>query len=390
MKLKQKDGISLMVLVITLVIITLLAGVIVTSISVTTDNANLSVLANDIAQLQESARSMYIMEEKLPIVDNATKITRSDILNLVNSKNKTAFDEELTLNGESENTYFYQLDLEKAGAGDIEKGKGINDPDDIFVISASSLRVYYLKGIEYDGNMYFSINSKMLSIITLPDTFEDESNLTINTFESVTVSRPKNGYTGNLGIKIIANMEENEILTFSFEGINEMEFNLSVGKNVIEINSIYDFNNYISTPLSDIEITSFNNLTKNNAVIILNKYKNNTLVGTNKIDISNYDNAAPTIQINSIQEYDDFYIVNGNVQDSLGIVQSGGAQLRYDYKNYNGVTTTFDENYMKTKAKNTIISEDGGFSIKVPKEVAILTVAAIDKVGNIVIQDIDL
>lgn len=287
MELKQKRGISLIILVISIIIMIILSGTIITSINISTENASFSVFANDLAQLQESAKAMYIMEERLPVIDNAVKISRTDILDLVDITNKTLFEEELNLNKESENTFFYQLDLVKAGAGNVDNGTGIKGTDDIYVISVNSLKVYYLKGVKYDGNTYFSINSKMTNIITLPENLEDESEV------SISVSEP-------------------------------------------EID---------------------NNDTNNNV--------------------------APTIEIISTQEYSEFSVINGRATgDSI--------QIKYDYKNYNGIVNNLDEQYMKNSAKSTSVEKDGTFSLKIPKGVNVLTIAVLDKLGNIVMIDVNL
>ena len=112
MNLKQKSGISLIILAITIAVMIILSGAIISSTRVSNENALLSKFVNDIAQLQESARAMYIMENKLPIVDENAKITKAQLLNMVTETNRKSFEAELLENGESTNTYYYQLDFE--------------------------------------------------------------------------------------------------------------------------------------------------------------------------------------------------------------------------------------------------------------------------------------
>lgn len=288
MKLKQREGISLIVLVITIVIMLILAGTIIASMRVSNDNALLSRFVNDLAQLEEYSRTMYIMDNKLPVVDEEQKMTKTQLLSLVKEENKSAFTAELSLNSESNDSVYYQLDLKKAGAGDVEQGMGKDGTDDIYVISSHTLKVYYLEGVDYEDEMYFSINSKLVNIVSLPETYTDSSQLTI---------------------------------TFP-----EAEAN--------------------PTSIEDEEV-------------------------------------IPTLQIGNVQEYEEFNIVNG-------VATGKNIEVRYDYKINDGVEYDLTQDYMKTKSKSVSVGSSGEFSIKIPKTVTTVTVAAISKSGNIVMKDVNI
>lgn len=393
MKLKQKEGISLIVLIITIALLLILSSAVILGINVSVQNANLSRFTNDLSHLQDSVKSMYILENRLPTVDNEKLLSKNDVLNLVNDKNKELFEIELNNNGENENVEFYEIDLKKAGADMIQVGSGKNGSDDIYVISTNSLKVYYLKGLFYRKKMYFSLNSDIASIVKLDNTnTKDMSTTSVNTFAGITVSKSNSGYSNTLGLKIIANVSEGETVKLKYNGIIEKNLILSEGRTTLMINNITDFNNYFQNPLTNDEIQAFNNLVGSNRYIDLTKYKSGNVVGSYKIDVSDYDNVPPTLNIEGIQKHEEFYIVNGITNDNNGIAKSGVVQVKYEYIDKVGEINdkTIDENYMRNKAKAISINEEGKFSLKVPKEVISMKIASVDKVGNIIIKDINL
>lgn len=393
MKLKQKEGISLIVLIITIALLLILSSAVILGINVSVQNANLSRFTNDLSHLQDSVKSMYILENRLPTVDNEKLLSKNDVLNLVNDKNKELFEIELNNNGENENVEFYEIDLKKAGADMIQVGSGKNGSDDIYVISTNSLKVYYLKGLFYRKKMYFSLNSDIASIVKLDNTnTKDMSTTSVNTFAGITVSKSNSGYSNSLGLKIIANVSEGETVKLKYNGIIEKNLILSEGRTTLMINNITDFNNYFQNPLTNDEIQAFNNLVGSNRYIDLTKYKSGNVVGSYKIDVSDYDNVPPTLNIEGIQKHEEFYIVNGITNENNGIAKSGVVQVKYEYIDKVGEINdkTIDENYMRNKAKAISINEEGKFSLKVPKEVISMKIASVDKVGNIIIKDINL
>lgn len=390
MRLKQNSGISLIVLIVTITLILILSGAIILSINVSVQNANLSRFANDLANLQDSVKSMYILDNRLPIVDGEQLLTKEDILNLVADKNKEAFQLEIKNNGESENVTFSKISLEKAGADMIQVGSGKNGKDDIYVVSNNSLKVYYLKGQLYRKKMYFSLNSDIASIVKLDSSNnKDLSTTSVNTFSGITVLKSNSGYSNSLGIKIIANINEGETLKIDYNGIIEKNLILAEGRTTLLINNITDFNNYLQNDLDTEEIQAFNNLVGSSRFINLIKYKSGNAIGSYKIDVSDYDNIAPSINIDSIQKHEQFYIISGTTSDDVGIATSGVEQIRYEYME-NIENEIIDESYMKNKAKSIKTDEDGKFSIKIPIHIKTLKIASIDKVGNITIKDVNL
>lgn len=388
MQLKNKSGITMIVLVITIVIILILTSAIVASIMISTQNVDLSTFANNISQIQNSIRSMYLLENHLPIINNAPKITRENILNLVPNEKRGALNTELEKNGETDKTYFYQIDLDKAGVDKTRIGSGKNGSDDIYVVSMNSLKVYFLKGVKYKEKFHFSLDTDIVNAVNLPDYTQDESTITMSTFDAVTIMKQSHASSSSLGIKIIANMDYRESLKLSYPGISEKNLLLKEGQTVIEVNTLSDFNSYLESELTQNEMQVFQNLKDENRYLMIIKYDNHgRKVGSHKIELENYDNQAPTVTLEAIQKYDSFNMLSGTAKDNHQV-----AQVRYVFLNTLSQTNNIhvDEAYMKNHANMISLSDDGKFSIKVPKDVITMKVAVTDKAGNMTIKDVTI
>ena len=67
MKIKERKGITLIVLVITIVIMAILAGAVIVSVSGYGELKNLKVLVNDLQSLQDKIHIYYEKNGELPV-----------------------------------------------------------------------------------------------------------------------------------------------------------------------------------------------------------------------------------------------------------------------------------------------------------------------------------
>ena len=313
---------------------------------------------------------------------------RENILNLVPNEKRGALNTELEKNGETDKTYFYQIDLDKAGVDKTRIGSGKNGSDDIYVVSMNSLKVYFLKGVKYKEKFHFSLDTDIVNAVNLPDYTQDESTITMSTFDAVTIMKQSHASSSSLGIKIIANMDYRESLKLSYPGISEKNLLLKEGQTVIEVNTLSDFNSYLESELTQNEMQVFQNLKDENRYLMIIKYDNHgRKVGSHKIELENYDNQAPTVTLEAIQKYDSFNMLSGTAKDNHQV-----AQVRYVFLNTLSQTNNIhvDEAYMKNHANMISLSDDGKFSIKVPKDVITMKVAVTDKAGNMTIKDVTI
>lgn len=391
----KKNGIALLYLIIVIILMLILAGTVVVNMNTSSDSTRLSTFANNITQIQEAVRAEYILDGTIPQKADTTILSKDDVITRVYVDNREAFREELVLNNESSHVEFVELDLGKLGITKEKYGFGERGTDDVYVVTTDTLRVYYLYGTEYNDERYFSLNSKIASILNLPATSEDESKTSSNSYSGVFISKSNAPYTNNMGIKIIANMNDVETLKISFQGSDEKVFTTATGRNVFEFNNFEELNNLnvLNSKFSDTDINTFNSLPQESKKIKITKYNNESIVATHEIDLSNYDAVPPQILDTTVTKYNSMSIIQGSLADDF----SGIAQVRYEYINKLDKTTPYypdviniDNTYMAKKAKSTEITSDNKFSIKVPNDVGEVLIAAIDNAGNIVTKRIQV
>lgn len=391
----KKNGIALLYLIIVIILMLILAGTVVVNMNTSSDSTRLSTFANNITQIQEAVRAEYILDGTIPQKADTTVLSKDDVITRVYVDNREAFREELLLNNESSNVEFLELDLGKLGITKEKYGFGERGTDDVYVITTDTLRVYYLYGTEYNDERYFSLNTKIASILNLPATTEDESKTSSNSYSGVFISRNNAPYTNSMGVRITANMSDIETLKISFEGSDEKVFTTADGRNVFEFNDFYELNNLnvLNSSFSDTDINTFNSLPQESKKIKITKYNNASIVATHEIDLSNYDAVPPQILDTTVTKYNSMSIIQGSLADDF----SGIAQVRYEYINKLDKTTPYypdviniDNTYMSKKAKSTEVTSDNKFSIKVPNDVGEVLIAAIDNAGNIVTKRIQV
>lgn len=157
-KIKNKSGISLIVLSIVLMVLVMLSGVIVYigyDIMVTAKN---TVFAKDIQTISDAISEYYAVNGSAPILNSGLEITSEkyieNIGTLVGEKAQKALNDEFIINND-QSTVFYEVDMSKIGIEDVKYGIKSNE-NDLFLISSNSNVVYYYVGYENNSGIYFS------------------------------------------------------------------------------------------------------------------------------------------------------------------------------------------------------------------------------------------
>lgn len=387
--MRKKNGIALLYLVLIIILMLIIAGTVLVNMNVSSDSTRLSTFVNNVTQIQEAVRAEYLLDGTIPQKENTDILSKDDVIAMVYEENREAFREELLLNNESSYVKFIELDLSKLGITKEKYGFGERGTDDVYVVTTDTLRVYYLYGTRYNNERYFSLNTKIASILNISNTTQDESQTISNIYSGVFVTRNNAPYTNDMGITITANMSEGDSLRISFQGSDEKIFTTSLEKNTFKFANFEELNNLnvLNSKFSATDINTFNNLSQENKKIQITKYNGSTVVGINEINLSNYDATPPQILDVTITKYNGMTIVQGNCSDDF----SGIGQIRYEYINKSDKITPYypdviniDNAYMIGKSKSTEVTSDNKFSIKVPNDVGEILIAAIDKAGNIV------
>lgn len=130
--IKNNKGITLISLVATVIIILILSTIVVVNINTGEDFKNYKKMCADIDLLKDQILIYYNKYGVIP-------------------KENTVINASSIPEAEDETGNFYIIDLEKLSNLTLNYGAG-EDNDDVYIINENSLNVYYLHGIEYDGN----------------------------------------------------------------------------------------------------------------------------------------------------------------------------------------------------------------------------------------------
>lgn len=159
--MNRKSGISMMVLVVGIIVSLILLSTIALEIENSSGSEKISVFVNNITVIEDYIKSCNILKEELPLGDS---ITMQQAKSLVNIEHLQFFSQELAANGDSGISSFKKVDLNNAGIKKQFTGYGNEGPNDIYIYSENSGRVYYLYGLEYKDKVYFSVNNEITNI----------------------------------------------------------------------------------------------------------------------------------------------------------------------------------------------------------------------------------
>ena len=152
--MKTKSGITLAMLVLTVIIMTILVTITVINGGNSYDRAIKTGLQVEINQIEILANNY--------VVRNSVNDFEEVVLDIstYSDKEKAQFaDETITDN----KIVLYVLDLEAIDAHEVNYGAGKNGENDRYLYSKETKKVYYEKGLEVDGVVYHRIDSVEVS-----------------------------------------------------------------------------------------------------------------------------------------------------------------------------------------------------------------------------------
>ena len=157
--LKKQNGVTLVALVITVILLIILTFTITLNVNQYDGQKIKSNFENDINSLNEEIAQYYIRTKTLPIIN---KYTNTTMLTGVKNVN--------------DNTNYYVIDLRKLNVNlnygkDYEtaisrpRNSEIADLTDIYIINEQSHTIYYPKGINYNGSITYMIPETYSNVI---------------------------------------------------------------------------------------------------------------------------------------------------------------------------------------------------------------------------------
>ena len=139
--LRSQKGITLLILIATVVILSILATVTIINFDTGIDIRNYNYMCADIELLENKILVYYDN-------NNQTLPTKGEVLNIKNDLGGQAT--------KRDGDTYHQIDISKLNNITLNYGGGDINNKDIYVINDQSHEVYYLKGIIYDGDTYYA------------------------------------------------------------------------------------------------------------------------------------------------------------------------------------------------------------------------------------------
>lgn len=153
-KNKNKKGVSLIILVITVILLGTLATVVSINTTLMTEETREAKFKDELKTIEDRIKEYYVLTGTLPVL-SGTEYNLEQLV-IINTRGKElALKAEIDENGDT-SSKFYLIDFEAIGITLNERGNK-KTVDDIYVLSSVANKVYYVRGIEIKENVYFSI-----------------------------------------------------------------------------------------------------------------------------------------------------------------------------------------------------------------------------------------
>lgn len=149
--IKSNKGITLSSLIITIVLMMILASSVVYISLDRFEINNVNKMITDIELLKDKVSNYYLKYGELPVIRDSSS-TPIKYSKAINFKTNSA-----------DGTDYYILDLEAMDGITLNYGENgflnLNGSTDVYIINGKSHTIYYVKGIEVDGQLHHYINS---------------------------------------------------------------------------------------------------------------------------------------------------------------------------------------------------------------------------------------
>jgi len=154
----MKKGITLLALVATMVIISILLTTVTISGIATVNNAKKMTFGSEISLIQESVDAYNAKNNGEFPISNSIQLDISG----VTANSKSQFDGE-TITGNK--VVVYEVDYKILGITSLKYGLGKNGPEDMYVVSKDTKKIYYAKGIPVGNKTYYTLTDDLKSLI---------------------------------------------------------------------------------------------------------------------------------------------------------------------------------------------------------------------------------
>ncbi|MDD3303826.1 MAG: hypothetical protein PHP54_02820 [Clostridia bacterium] len=394
----NRRGISLIMLIVTIVLALILIMSTAAVVGNAINNSRITTFASDVLEVEDAVKSYYTQHDEMPILGEDKVYSQKEIGELVQKgKQLVLFEEELDLNGDfnvnGELGAFYIVDLGKIGIEQTSRGLK-KDNSDVYAVSYPSFHVYYLKGLNTRKTSYFSMTSRLSSLIKTFNrkTTALSTQVTTQMVEGITVKKINKKWTNVLGVTVETYISDtSESLYLKVQNGAEVLIPTKTGQNVLRLDSLTkalaaDGTNYtLNTDLS-----KYNAAQQKDKYMEIIKKKSGNIVGRVRTNLQEYETEIPTLKGEiTLYPSEEYNLATFYIGDNI----SGTKEVRYEYlTKFNSQTypepyyagiTTYEPSYIKARGKKATVSEDGYVEIKIPKEIEGIEVRAFDNAGNV-------
>ncbi len=385
----RKKGVSLLILIISVIVLSILVTVSITGINGAISSAKKVTFTKELLEIKENAVAKLISKEALAdFADTSAVYSKTRLSNTLTGEKKTQFDRIVNTDI---NDLIYKIDLKKLGVTSTEKGLGgasKTDESDFYYIQMSADKAYvkniiYPKGIKAGKRYYFLLTKELLEDAEIPEQIAEPNDFTqTNTTAKVRLEKIDNNYTNEIKFKVnydstndvtqlkIGDANSNVLNCYANISNGVTVWNKDTFKNLdislintVKVQLVNSQNNnmYTIADISnlDVEAPVISNISINK---MADSYEIKVTATDDKSGIKNY-RIVPTLKIGN----EDYYILDKSIYTN----KSTGDVLEPNYSRY---VETYGE-----KSESNILH--------LPGDVVRFGVGVEDEAGNIAIKD---
>lgn len=343
----MKKGISLISLIATIAIMMILISAVTISAISISNNSKKNAFAIELSLIQESVDSYKIRNNgEFPVTDTIVLNLNSVDSSVINRE----FNSEDIIDGK---IILQKIDYEKIGISSLKYGTAKENQSDVYALSSKTGKVYYVRGLEIGGKVYFTLSNELLNKV-------GNSELQNTSTSGIIFKKSNDNYT-------------NEDITVELKVPEEYK-NVSVLVDTRTASKGIAKDGYVIYTLTGL---------KNDLISIA--YTDDGNSKTVKYTINNYDNISPTLKlkdINSDLKPDQIITENTETKKSTAYMEiieksdnlSGVKIVKYENE---AIKVTDIKDYFKTNGREVKTN-----IIPIEKNVQNMTIYIEDNAGN--------
>lgn len=224
--LKNDKGVTLIVLTITIIVLLIITGITINSSRSQLAIKKVNNLYSDIDSINTKVSDYYVKNNSLPVLsDNVFLNSSTDLGLLITSKGGDS-----SIINPNDDGNYYVIDLSKLDNLTLNYGKDFkkwnsssifDEIQDLYIINSVSHQIYYPKGVEFKGKIYFTKGTA--EVVDKVTTSEISENFIIQKVDA-TKTKVENTEKVILNANVVLNIGESynkETLQFAWKSPSE-------------------------------------------------------------------------------------------------------------------------------------------------------------------------